>query len=364
MSIKFGYQHGTNAALLGLKTEDYLKSFLYCEKVGYDSIFVMDHLTSNPPNSEIPSCNVLLPIAAMKTEKLKIGTCVTDPHRRHPSQIALDALTIHHLSNDRYILGIGAGEAMNMNEFGIVWDNPASRLIESVEVIKELWKTTQSREMRVNYTGRFYNLKNARLQYPIKNIPKLWIAANGPRLIEFTGKVADGWIPLCNAKLYKKQLEILAKSGRLDEIEKACEVFVVISKDNPDLAREMGRRLSPLLSLNRYILEEYDVKLPEKFHHRVLKETTSEMIKSRDEVLNFAKENVPQEVIDSMVIFGSPEECIEQIDEFIKAGVEHFLIMVLGVGPPTPNNYYQSLELFTKEVFGYFKEESIPSNST
>ena len=52
----------------------------------------------------------------MKTEKMKVGSCVTDPHRRHPSQIALDALTIQHLSNDRFILGIGAGEAMNLNE--------------------------------------------------------------------------------------------------------------------------------------------------------------------------------------------------------------------------------------------------------
>jgi len=351
MVVKFGIQHGTNAAYLLLKTEDYLKSILYCEKVGYDSIFVMDHLNSAPPNSEIPSCNVLLPIAAMKTEKLKVGSCVTDPHRRHPSQIALDALTIQHLSKDRFILGIGAGEAMNTNEFGIIWDKPASRLIEAVEVIKELWKTTQSRKMRVDYTGRFFNLKNARLQYPTKNIPKLWIAANGPRLVEFTGKIADGWLPICNAQLFKKQLKILGKGGRLDEIEKACEVFVVISKDNPDLARKMGKGWGLLLSLNRYILEEYDVKLPEKFHHRGIKETTSEMIKSQKEVMDFAKENVPQEVIDSMIIFGSPEECIEQIDEFIKAGVEHFLIEVFGIG-----NYFQCLELFSETVLSYFKE--------
>ena len=352
MVVKFGIQHGTNAAYLLLKTEDYLKSILYCEKVGYDSIFVMDHLNSAPPNSEIPSCNVLLPIAAMKTEKLKVGSCVTDPHRRHPSQIALDALTIQHLSKDRFILGIGAGEAMNTNEFGIIWDKPASRLIEAVEVIKELWKTTQSEKLTVNYSGEFYNLKNARLQFQTKNLPKLWIAANGPRLIEFTGKIADGWIPAAhNAKLYKKNLKVLGKAERLDEIEKACEVFVVISKDNPDLARKLGKGMGLLLSLNPYILEEYDVKLPEKFHHRILKETVSDMIKSQKAVMDFAQENVPEDVIESLIIFGSPEECIEQLDEYIKAGVEHFLIEVFGIG-----NHFQCLELFSETVFSYFKE--------
>jgi len=352
MVVKFGIQHGTNAAYLLLKTEDYLKSILFCEKMGYDSIFVMDHLNSAPPNSEIPSCNVLLPIAAMKTEKLTIGSCVTDPQRRHPSQIALDALTIQHLSKNRFILGIGAGEAMNLKEFGIIWDKPASRLIESVEVIKQLWKTTQSRKLTVDYKGQFFNLKNARLQYPTKTFPKLWIAANGPRLIEFTGKIADGWIPAAhNAKLYKKNLKILGKAERLDEIEKACEVFVVISKDNPDLARKLGKGMGLLLSLNPYILEEYDVKLPEKFHHRILKETVSDMIKSQKEVMDFAQENVPEDVIESLIIFGSPEECIEQLDEYIKAGVEHFLIEVFGIG-----NHFQCLELFSETVFSYFKE--------
>ncbi|MFX1377455.1 MAG: LLM class flavin-dependent oxidoreductase [Promethearchaeota archaeon] len=351
MGVKFGFQHGTNAAYLGLETKDYLKSILYCEKNGYDSIFMMDHLNSSPMNSEVVSSNVILPIAASQTENIKIGSCVTDPHRRHPAQIALDALTIQRLSNDRFILGIGAGEAMNLNEFGIIWDKPASRLIEAVEVIKELWKTAQSRKGRVDFTGKYYNLKNARLQYPTKNMPKLWIAANGPRLIEFTGLIADGWLPMSNAQSFKKNLKILGKGGRLNEIEKACEVYVVISKDKPDIAREMGKSFGLISTVNSHILEDYNIKLPEKFQHRLINQTLSEMAKSQKEVMEFAKENIPEEIIDSMVIFGSPEDCIQQIEEFVKAGVEHLLIEVFGVG-----NYFQSLELFTDTVLSYFKE--------
>ena len=89
-NVKFGIQHGTSAAFLGLKAEDYLKSIEYCDKAGYDSVFIMDHLNSSPIQAEVPSCSILLSGAALKTEKVKIGYCVSDPHRRQHAQIELD----------------------------------------------------------------------------------------------------------------------------------------------------------------------------------------------------------------------------------------------------------------------------------
>jgi len=354
MGVKFGIQHGANVGSLGLKTKEYLKSINYAEKAGYDSIFIWDHLNATE-TKEVPSCNVLLPIAAKETKNVKIGSCVSDPYRRHPAQIALDALTLQYLSNERFILGLGAGEAMNLSDFGIMRNKPATRLKESFHVINELWKTTQSKNTTVNFSGEFYKLNNARLQYSIKNVPEIWLAANGPRLIEFTGKFADGWIPTgLNANLYRKNLKILGKAGRLDEIEKACEVFVIISKDKPELAKKFARAGGLSLSLNPYILEEYNIKIPcDIAHDRYYKETMRELENKRkdQEILVFAKDNVPQEVVDSMIISGSPEECIEQIDEYIEAGVEHFLIEVFGLG-----RYFQTLELFTKEVYSYFKQ--------
>ncbi|MFX1353717.1 MAG: LLM class flavin-dependent oxidoreductase [Promethearchaeota archaeon] len=356
MDVKFGIQHGANVGTLGLKTKDYIKSIAFAEKMGYDSTFIWDHLNATD-TKEVPSCNVLLPIAALETKNIKIGSCVCDSHRRHPAQIALDSLTLQKLSGNRFILGLGAGEAMNLNDFGINWNKPVSRLIESLEVIKELWKTTQSRDITVNYSGKFFSLNNARLQYSIKQLPEIWLAANGPRLIEFTGKYADGWIPSAhNAKLYEKNLKILGKAGRLDEIEKACEVFVVISRDNPELARQMAQMGGLSISVNPYILEDLHIKIPDNIvHGRYYKETMKELEnkEKEKEITDFAKENIPQDIIDSMVISGSPEECIEQIDEYIKAGVEHFLIEVWGVG-----KYFQALELFTDTVFSYFKESS------
>ena len=77
----------------------------------------------------------------------------------------------------------------------------------------------------------------------------------------------------------------------------------------------------------------------------------SEMLKSTDVSRAFANENVTEEVMNSMVISGSPEDCIEKINDYIDAGVEHFAIEIFGLG-----NYFKATELFTDKVFSYFKE--------
>lgn len=356
MTVKFGIQNGTNLAFLRMKTQDYIKSIQFTEEAGYESAFVMDHLNSSPMQADVPSCEVVLTAGVIHTQNVKIGSCVMDVHRRHPTQVALDSLTLQQLSGNRFILGLGAGEAMNLNEFGVSWNKPATRLREAVEVIKLLWNTSKSKRLTVDYTGEFFQLKNAKLQYPTKILPKLWIGANGPKLIEFTGTNADGWIPSgYNPKLYKKHMEILGKGGRLDEVEKAIEVFVFISDDRPDFAKELGRAYGMFFSLNPEILGEYNISVPEEIslHNLMKRASLSEFIKARQECMEFASNNIPEEVADSMTIAGSSDDCIAQINDYIKAGVEHFLIEIYGVG-----NYFDALKLFTNKVFSYYKENS------
>ena len=351
--MKFAIEHGTNSAFTLMKTEDYLKSIKLVDNLGYDSVFIMDHLNHIPPRTEIPSSNALLGWAAAETKNVNIGCCVTDPHRRHPAQIALDSLTMQRITNYRFILGLGVGEGMNLTNFGIDWNKPLKRMKEAVDVIKLLWKTSQSRKLTVDYAGEFYNLKNARLQYPTKVLPKLWIAANGPKSVEFVGKHADGWIPInLSPTLYKKYYNILKKAGRIDDVVRACEIFVVISDDNPDQARQTGRTVGSSLCLIPELLKDYNIDVPEGLNSQnVFKLPTSELFGYTDKLRDYVLENIPEEVIDSVVIAGSSENVIEQLTEFIDAGAEYFIVEIFGLG-----NYFNALQLFTNKVFGYFKE--------
>ncbi len=347
--ISFGIQHGTNFSFLRYKVEDILKSVELVDKLGYQSTFLMDHLNMFPHRAEVPGVFTLLGAIATKVNNLRVGPLVTEPHRRHPAQIALEMATLHRLTNDKAICCIGAGEGMNIVNFNVPWDKPVTRLEEAIQVIKKLWSSNPKN--KVNFEGSYFNLSNAYLQFPLESphMPSLWLGANSPRTIELTAKYGDGWIPTgCTPKLYKKRLENMKKFGRFDQIEKAYEIFMVIDKKNPEWAKNVIRPMGTVLTMKKEIFEEYKIPFDENmsFEHG-LRLSIEEMAKVQQEMIEMYK-TIPEEAVFNVTAAGSPEDVIEQLDRFVKAGVEHFAIEFLG-------KYWESLELFANEIIPHFQ---------
>ena len=96
------------------------------------------------------------------TNNVELGTCVTDAIRRHPSTIALSTVTLDRITRGRGILGIGAGEAQNVVDFGIEFSKPVSKFKEQLEVIEKLFESNP--DNHVNYQGKYYSLVEACLQ--------------------------------------------------------------------------------------------------------------------------------------------------------------------------------------------------------
>ena len=116
--LKFGIQNGLNVARAGYTEDQILTACILADKTGYDSIFYMDH--TNVPQWKkaiVLDPWVMLSAIAAVTNNVELGTCVTDAIRRHPSNIALAAITLDRVSKGRAILGIGAGEAQNLKNF-------------------------------------------------------------------------------------------------------------------------------------------------------------------------------------------------------------------------------------------------------
>ena len=133
------------------------------DRLGYDSIWAMDH--SNVPqwkNAIVNDAWLLLAALGAVTRNVELGTCVTDAIRRHPSAIALSTITLDRITQGRGILGIGAGEAQNVVDFGIEFSKPVTKFKEQLEVIELLFDSDP--EHRVNYSGEYYKLINACLQ--------------------------------------------------------------------------------------------------------------------------------------------------------------------------------------------------------
>lgn len=347
---KFGIHHGTNAPFLKFQIADIIKSSVLGDQLGFDSIWVMDHLNWTPlsTKTEIQDAFVMLGHLANKIKSATLGTCVTDPHRRHPAQTALAALTMQSLTDGRFILGIGAGEGANLVDFGVPWNKCFSRLSEACHVIKQLW--TSSLRKPVNFEGEFFKLQDAGLQFKIESPPKLYIGANSPKSIQLTSEIADGWIPTAvSLELYKQQLKIFEKSGRNHEVEKGLEIWISISKDNPDFARKVTQAVATNLIARKEILALCDIELPDELDlKKHYTEPVRALTKHQNEVMAFVSKNVPPEIIQSAVLAGTPAEVIEQVDRWVKIGVEHFVFEFIG-------DYYESMKLFAEDVMPHFK---------
>jgi phthiodiolone/phenolphthiodiolone dimycocerosates ketoreductase len=119
---------------------------------------------------------------------------VTEPIRRHPAQLAQAALTIHHLTRGRFILGIGAGEKENVEPYGLSYSGQVSRLEEALYCIRLLWGSPKD---YVSFSGTYYSLDRAVIGLGSYRgtFPPIWVAAHGPRMLRLAGRYGDGWLP-------------------------------------------------------------------------------------------------------------------------------------------------------------------------
>jgi len=319
------------------------------EEAGFDSLWIPDHILFIPPGI-VPEAWSTLAAVAMVTKKVMLGTCVTDPHRYHPAVLAQKVATVDQLSAGRTVLGLGAGESMNLDPFGIVWNKPVSRLIEAVSIIRKLWSGEP-----FSYEGEFWKLKDAFLHIkPVQQQPPIYFGANSPRTLRLTGEMADGWMPTpLSPKLYEKRLELVEegaeKAGRsMDEIDAGIYLYTSIA----DKAKDAYKQLEEvkIMIAHPEILKEagYEIELPEKMgsmaYHRLL--PTSEDLGK----ISVYVDRIPVEAAIEFSVVGTVDECIEKIGEYVKAGAEHIDLINLG---PDPR---QVMEIYGKEIIPRFKE--------
>lgn len=147
---------------------------------------------SHSPHRHLDALTVAGTVAGL-TQQVQVATSVLDTIRRHPVMLAQSAVTLSHVSQGRFILGLGAGEKENLAPYGFDFSRAVARFEEALEVITLLWNT----EAPVDFEGAFFRLDRARLDAELFDgrPPPIWIGANGPRMLDIAGRYADGWWP-------------------------------------------------------------------------------------------------------------------------------------------------------------------------
>lgn len=148
-----------------------------------------DHLWLTDSSLHARNAYAYLTLAAACSERLTLGTAVTNPLTRHPAITAASAATVDEISGGRFVLGIGAGDrpllALGMKPASV------SSLRASIAAIRALWTGVS-----VDVEDPAFALRDAHLRFPAREDIPVYISASGPRTLELAGEVADGVILL------------------------------------------------------------------------------------------------------------------------------------------------------------------------
>lgn len=333
-----------------------IETALLLEDSGFDILRFGDHtLTLLGAGIEYPGAVAMVTALGMVTKRVMVSIGVTDPYRRHPVSLAQDVATIDRLTGGRAALGLGAGEMMNLASFGIEWTKPLVHLREAVTVVQKLWEA--SPESPVDFNGRVYRLQAAYLQVkPMqKPRPPIYIGALSLKTRILTGELGDGWYPACeNPETFSKHLRDIEngarKAGRkLEEIDMVAIVPTAISENREEAYRavEWGTRLS-WLTCGWRTLKEYgcaDGLSPDLAIQKILPSYTA-ITK-----LNEALKIVPAEFVETTAAFGTVDDCIERVEEYLNAGATS--IDIRNYGP----DIKRTINLYGKRIIPYFKEK-------
>jgi alkanesulfonate monooxygenase SsuD/methylene tetrahydromethanopterin reductase-like flavin-dependent oxidoreductase (luciferase family) len=317
---------------------------LYCEKLGFDTLWAVDHLIDNGGMKPEPWTTISA--IGAQTKKVHFSTGVTDAQRSHPARTAHSVATLAELTGGRVSLGIGAGEAMNLVPFGLPFDKPstrAQRLAEAIQVIRLLWTSTRLKP--VSFQGTFFQLRNAWLDTPTKYWPKIFVGALGGTFgLKVAGEFGDGWIPWVNSvETFSKRLTSV-KSARKsrDPFEAVAWIFLSHAQGGPELKEAISYAKKALLA-EVHTLESVGFKMPKELvpYQQML------VTDAADQAINDRENSIPDELALQFLTWGSPSQIIEKIERFRSAGATQLCIEFVQRG-------HEPLDLFAKNILSHY----------
>ncbi len=213
------------------KPEGVIERVQEAERLGFDSVWVAESWGND-------AFTYAAWIAA-NTSTIKIGTGVVQLSARTPTATAMATVTIDHISNGRFILGLGvSGPQVIEGWYGRPSNKPLARTREYIDIIRLALK----REGPLEYQGEFYQHPytgegSAGLGKPLKimthplraDVP-IYLGAEGPKNVAQTAQIADGWLPLYYSP-YRQDVYAEQLVGAKPDFEIASLVNLSITDD-------------------------------------------------------------------------------------------------------------------------------------
>lgn len=304
-------------SLLDIPIEDVVDCWRQAESSGFDYAVMSE--------SAGRDAAVILAHAALQTDSIKLGTNIIPMYGRSPMQTAAAALTLSEVSGGRFeILGLGTSYRRRVQTwFGHGFGSPVARAREYVEVIRHLLS-----EGPTDYHGEFFNITDYPDLTTLTDAPRdirIYLGVTGPRMRRLTGEVADGVIlnSLSTPRFVRESIELIAEgaeaAGRsVSDIGIGCSIVFSASDDRREAVEAAKRGLMFYI-----IYPEFD-PIVNTTNYLPQVQALREAYWGGD--LEGAYALVTEDLLESFVVFGTPQECREKLQAYVDAGVDLLVI--------------------------------------
>ncbi|MFZ2175983.1 MAG: LLM class F420-dependent oxidoreductase [Rhodococcus sp. (in: high G+C Gram-positive bacteria)] len=263
-----------------------------------------------------------LTLASVWAPELRLGTAIVPVYTRGPATLAMSAATLAAAAPGRFVLGVGTSSNVIVEKWnGIPFEEPFQRARDTVRFLHDAL-----RGEKITRTFDTFTIDGFRPAVVADPPPPVLLAALRPGMLRLAGKEADGaiinWL---SADDVHKVAPYVHEGGADKEI--VARIFVLPGFD-ADTAREIGRRM---------IAAYLNVPVYRAFHEWLGRgEALAPMWEAWERGdRKAATAAIPDDVVDDLVLHGSPDECREKVQRYVDAGVDTPVMAVTVAGDPT-----------------------------
>lgn len=306
---------------------------VYADRLGYDSLWVADHLMLGRDEAIMEGWTTLAALAGA-TQRARLGMIHQGHFFRNPALAAKMTTTLDHISRGRFIYFIDGGYGQREHiAYGLHYpetmDARMEEVVDGLQLTLKLWGADKP----MSHQGKFFHVQEAvNMPLPVqKPHPPVWFGEAHAPILAACARYGNGWntVPVGYAEVARR-LALLAEAcaavGRtLDEIECSLETQILIA---PDVAG-VRAALQHMIDLDP---AGRGMQLPEGL----------------DAFLAGATDVVPASVQEKWII-GTPDAVAEQVQRYLDLGISHFLFWFMDA----PDR--AGLELFAEAVAPRFR---------
>lgn len=294
------------------------------DRLGYESVWV--------PEAWSFDAFVLLTSLIPHTERIGLATGIANTFSRSPAMLGQSVATLDLLSGGRAILGIGtSGPQVIEGWHGVPFSKPLQRTRETIEIVR-----TILRREKLTYDGEVFKLGMGLklINHPLRQSVPIMVASLGPRNVEMTAEIADGWLPTLYSpsrakKVFGPSLDAgsakrLPDLGPLEVIP-ATSVCITDTPEPAQLITKFG--LALYIGGMGSKEQNFYNRLVRRYGYEAEADAIQELYlaRRRDE----AVAAVPDALVDELAIIGSAALVKDRLAEFAESGATTLMVSLL-----------------------------------